>query len=241
MSLEKKSQIPLYVQLMKEIKNQIHDGKYKEGQQIPTEKELSVQYNVSRITVRRTIEELCAQGYLIKQQGKGTFVEFPRIYRKLEQDSTMSFTETCSANGRVPSSHVLSFQSVPIRPATAEFFSVSPESEVHQIRRVLCADDLPMILETIYLPYSKYPDFPKEKLENASFTKLMQEYYGIDETRKGRSTIEVQTASGEMAEYLQIDPGEPVMILRSYFYDAENRPLYVSYEVIVGKRYRISV
>ena len=56
MSLDKKSQLPLYAQLMKEIKDQIRKGTYKEGDQIPTEGELSTAYQVSRITVRRTIE-----------------------------------------------------------------------------------------------------------------------------------------------------------------------------------------
>ena len=91
MSLDKKSQLPLYAQLMKEIKDQIRKGTYKEGDQIPTEGELSTAYQVSRITVRRTIEELCSQGFLVKRQGKGTFVEIPKIYRKIENDNNMSF------------------------------------------------------------------------------------------------------------------------------------------------------
>ena len=102
MSLDKKSQLPLYAQLMKEIKDQIRKGTYKEGDQIPTEGELSAAYQVSRITVRRTIEELCSQGFLVKRQGKGTFVEIPKIYRKIENDNNMSFSEACRSNGRKP-------------------------------------------------------------------------------------------------------------------------------------------
>ena len=65
MSLDKKSQLPLYAQLMKEIKDQIRKGTYKEGDQIPTEGELSTAYQVSRITVaHEQIEELCSQGFL---------------------------------------------------------------------------------------------------------------------------------------------------------------------------------
>ena len=108
MSLDKKSQLPLYAQLMKEIKDQIRKGTYKEGDQIPTEGELSAAYQVSRITVRRTIEELCSQGFLVKRQGKGTFVEIPKIYRKIENDNNMSFSEACRSNGRKPSSHIIS-------------------------------------------------------------------------------------------------------------------------------------
>lgn len=108
MMLDKNSQQPLYVQLMRVIKDNIQNGQYKAGDQIPTETALSDTYGVSRITVRKTIEELCAQGFLVKRQGKGTFVEMPKIYRKIEQDNNISFSESCRANGRNPSSHVLS-------------------------------------------------------------------------------------------------------------------------------------
>ena len=82
MELDKKSQMPLYAQLMKKIREQIQDGTFKAGDQIPTESELADMYQVSRITVRRTIEELCAQGFLVKRQGKGTFVEEPKIFER---------------------------------------------------------------------------------------------------------------------------------------------------------------
>ena len=95
MKLDKESTVSLYIQLMHVIKEQIHNGTYLEGEQIPTEGELSKMYNISRITIRRAIEELCQQGYLKKIQGKGTFVEAPKIYRKLEQDNNISFTEAC--------------------------------------------------------------------------------------------------------------------------------------------------
>lgn len=110
MKLDKESTVSLYMQLMHVIKEQIHNGTYLEGEQIPTEGELSKMYNISRITIRRAIEELCQQGYLKKIQGKGTFVEAPKIYRKLEQDNNISFTEACKLNGCTSSSHVISFR-----------------------------------------------------------------------------------------------------------------------------------
>ena len=82
MSLDKNHSYQLYAQLMKEIKDQIRKGTYKEGDQIPTEGELSTAYQVSRITVRRTIEELCSQGFLVKRQGKGTLWKYPKYIVK---------------------------------------------------------------------------------------------------------------------------------------------------------------
>ncbi len=241
MDLEKNSKLPLYVQVMKDIKNQIHSGKFKEGDQIPTEGELSKIYGVSRITVRRTIEELCKQGYLIKMQGKGTFVETPKIYRKLEQNNTMSFTEACHVNGRKPSSHVISAEMVPAKKKTADFLGMEENAPILQIQRVLSADDLPVIFETIYLPGVEFAHFPIYKLENGSLTQLLHEEYKVEKAVKGRSIIEVGTVMQDVADYLHIAAGEPVMLMKNYLYDENDAPLYVSYEVIVGTRYQISV
>ena len=107
--LNKNSIQPLYKQLMDIITQQIKNGTYKPGEKIPPEPELADLYHVSRITVRRTVEELCTQGYLIKHQGKGTFVKSPMIFRKFESQKNMSFSESCRQNDRIPESHVLSF------------------------------------------------------------------------------------------------------------------------------------
>ena len=107
--LNKNSIQPLYKQLMDIITGQLKNGTYKPGEKIPTEPKLAELYQVSRITVRRTIEELCTQGYLIKHQGKGTFVKSPMIFRKFESQKNMSFSESCRQSGRVPGSHVPDF------------------------------------------------------------------------------------------------------------------------------------
>lgn len=241
MSLDKNSQQPLYAQLMNKIKEMIQNGQYKAGDQIPTETELAQMYGVSRITVRRTIEELCAQGFLVKRQGKGTFVEAPKIYRKVEQENNMSFSESCRANGRKPSSHVIACRMMEAEDWQREFLQLRETSALYHIERVLAADDLPIIYEHIYLPVSRFPEFQAEKLENGSLFRLLAEEYQVSESEKGRSTIEVRSASQQVAEYLRMNVGEPVMILKSYMNDDEENPLYISYEIIAGSRYRISI
>ena len=71
MILEQNSSMPLYEQLKNAIKENIQSGKYPAGFKIPNEEELCIQYSVSRITVRRSVKDLCDEGYLVKKQGKG--------------------------------------------------------------------------------------------------------------------------------------------------------------------------
>ena len=81
--LQQNTSVPLYRQLKDKILSDISSGKLAEGEKIPTEIELSELYNISRITVRNAVKELVAEGYLVKKQGKGTFVCLPKIERKL--------------------------------------------------------------------------------------------------------------------------------------------------------------
>ena len=69
--LNKESSVPLYQQLMEVIQNQILNGELKENDRIPTEIELSREYDVSRITVRKAVELLVEEEILIKRQGIG--------------------------------------------------------------------------------------------------------------------------------------------------------------------------
>ncbi|MGN6713157.1 GntR family transcriptional regulator [Anaerocolumna jejuensis] len=241
MALEKTSHQPLYQQLMEELKMLIHTGVYKYGERIPTEPELAQQYEVSRITVRRTIEELCSQGYLVKQQGKGTFVETPKIYRKVEQHSNMSFTEACKMNDRRPSSHVLSCDMIEPDERHENFLNLSKGEKIIFIQRVLAADEIPVIYENIYLPYMKFKGFDAWSLENGSLFQILKEQYNVISSEKSRSTIEIGTANQKMSAVLNIVTGEPIMILSSYMEDDKNNPLYMSKEFIVGSRYMISI
>ena len=240
MPLDKEARQPLYRQLMEELKEQIHAGKYKAGDQIPTEPELAAIYEVSRITVRKTIEELCEQGYLVKQRGKGTFVETPKLYRKIEQRSNVSFSESCKMNGREPSSHVLSSEIIKPEKWISEFLELKNKEEVIHISRVLSADNIPIILEELYFPTTKFSGFQPAKLENASLFKYLENQFGITNDLKSRSTAEASIVSSEIAEKLSIMPGEAIMILCNYMKDQEQNPAYISKEFIVGNRYTIS-
>ena len=115
--------VPLYQQIKDDIKSAIEHGKYKPKEQIPTEPELSAEYSVSRVTVRRAVEELCSEGYLVKQQGRGTFVSTPRIHRKFSvSNQVVSFTKTCREYGMLAGAKVAERKIVPVREDEKAFW-----------------------------------------------------------------------------------------------------------------------
>ena len=86
--LDKSVPIPLYFQLKELVLDEIKKGNYKEGDMIPTENEISEEFQISRTTVRQAITELVQEGWLYRVKSKGTFVTRPKIpqdfLRKLE-------------------------------------------------------------------------------------------------------------------------------------------------------------
>ena len=115
MGLDNQGSQPLYKQLEEKIIQDIENGIYRKGQKIPTEKELSQMYDVSRITVRKALEEITKQGILERHAGKGTYVASVKLQRSIA--TFMSFTECCEAQGLKPGARMI--KNV-IEDATAE-------------------------------------------------------------------------------------------------------------------------
>ena len=143
-----KAAIPLYQQVIDIIKNEINSGAYKAGVRIPNEFELAESYKVGRVTVRRAIEELVQQGYLTKRQGKGTFVNAPKLKRKIRQkDDVQSFSDACRVNGMEPGACVISRKILPADSTEAQFFGVPVGTDLICVERVRTADGVPVMLE----------------------------------------------------------------------------------------------
>lgn len=122
--LNPRSSSPLYQQVMEDIVHDIASGLYRAGEKIPSEADLGDIYDVSRITVRRAVEELVKQGKLTKRQGKGTFVneaeEGPSSFQN--DDIVQSFSVTCEANGVVPGAVLVTRELAPLPDGGAAFF-----------------------------------------------------------------------------------------------------------------------
>ena len=142
------SAVPLYQQVMDDLKGEIARGVYASGSRIPSEMELAKSYGVGRITVRRAIEELSRAGYLNRQQGRGTFVCAPKLKRKIVQKGDVqSFSEGCAANDMVAGARLVSRTVVAATREDAAFFGVEPGCELIVVERVRTADGIPVMLE----------------------------------------------------------------------------------------------
>src|SRR3954447_18057502 len=118
MKLNNSISTPLYDQLKQILKDAIGQGVYKSGEKLPNETELCDLYGVSRITVRRAIQDLADDGFLERKQGKGTFVTRTKITRELV--SIDGFTDFSKQMGKTPSKRTISCEEIKATPEIAE-------------------------------------------------------------------------------------------------------------------------
>lgn len=235
MELNSASTVPLFEQLKEELKDKIKSGKYTPGQKIPTETELNKIYGVSRITIRRAIEELEKEDIITKKQGKGTFVQEKRITRKIEH--TISFSDACIANNMLPGSHVSKREVLPPHSHPVQASGLFGNGAVVYIQRIRTADDIPIMCENNYYPYSPYSFLLTEPLEGSLYN-LLKRKYNIEIGCSLHSHIDVLRASSENAKLLSIAQGEPLFLLYTEMYDKHNNLIHVGEQYIVGSRYR---
>lgn len=128
------SPITLQEHLKKELYEKIRNKEWMPGHMIPSERELCEEYNVSRITVREALKELVQAGYLVRKQGKGTFVAVPTVEHTTT--STFSLSQTLEESGIASEFKLLGFEKEPASPFFQKLFKIVAEDMVVHVTRI---------------------------------------------------------------------------------------------------------
>lgn len=209
---------PKYYLLKKEIVHQIDNEFFKDGELIPSERELVQKYGVSRITVRRAIDELVSEGYLYRVQGKGTFVKS----NLLEQNiiTLNSITQDIIAMNKKPRRIVNRVEIAPSFPKRTKELEINPNDKLIIIDRLYLGDDEPVTRTISYIPYKYFPGLEKYDFVKNSLFEVLEKDYGVKITR-GLRTIEAINPPEGVAEMLQIKK-QPVILFRGTTYALVN-------------------
>lgn len=239
----KDSPLLLYQQVAGDLRSSIENDVYHEGHRIPSEAELSQLYSVSRITVRKAIEQLVDEGLLVKRQGKGTFVQPRRRERVILDDRSSEingFSVSCRKNGFVPGAQLLRREVVSVPEGEREFFGDEVE-ELIAIDRIRTADGSPIMVEYNLFPRAGLEFLETELLGDASLFKLIRERTDRRAFRGSEQSLGIQLANDELAKLLEVPLAEPLFNLRGRYRDQFNKPLYVGQQYIIGSRYTFSM
>ena len=222
-AIDHDSPIPYYVQVKEALQKHIENGDWRPGDQLPGEMEFCQMFDVSRTVIRQALSEMEYEGAIIKRKGKGTFVAEPKIVEGLFQKLT-GFYQDMVERGLTPFTRVLKQEVAPANSKVAAYLGLEPETEVIQIHRLRFVEGVPIILDTTYLPYALCPEILHADLSTRSLYSLLENQYGFVIAR-GRRTLEAVAANEYEAALLQVEEGDPLMLLDSVSYLEDGTPI----------------
>ncbi len=213
--LDKRSKIPLYLQLMDKLIMKIEQQDYEEHEKLPSEREFCEIYGLSRITVRQALQELALEGYIYKLHGKGTFIA-PKTFNQ-HLVKLYSFTEEMKKVGKTPTTKVLEFNEIVADDRLASKMNLAPLDEVFQVIRLRLANDEPLMYETSYLPKKVFPQLAeKDFVERPMYDIFYNDYQvGVTKAVENFSAISVRN---EESVHLNMVTNQPAMLIKRNAY-----------------------
>ena len=205
------------------------------GEAIPSERQLTSDLGVSRLTVRAALEELVREGYLVRRRGAGTFVSEPKIAQEL---TMTSFTDDMRRRGMRPASRTLDLSTVPAGARLGRVLHVSPSEPVMVAKRLRLADGETMAIETLHVRASLVPGLTARDLERQSFYELLSERYGI-EIVGGIQSIEPTVTNQEESEALGVPLHAPAFLFERVTRSENGEIVEFVSSLYRGDRYRL--
>jgi GntR family transcriptional regulator len=220
--IDRQSKTPLYHQIIENLRALIQSGQLTAGEMIPSEWELSDIYGVSRLTVRRAVDDLVRDGLLTRKHGVGTFVAHTTIAQIYP--SELSFTRNMEQINCTPSSRVVSLKTLPAPTEVARHLDLEVGEEVFELVRIRLADGQPLMLETTYLSADRFPDLPQADLATGSLYRFLSEHYRVDITALDQ-VLEPIILTEREAALLEIESGEPAILSEMVGMTADGSPI----------------
>jgi GntR family transcriptional regulator len=234
--LNSASPVPLYHQIVQEMKQRIERGELAPGMPLPSERELCDQYGVSRPTVRQATQELINEGLLERRRGVGTYVAQPKIQHQL--GSVLGFSERMQREGRQPSARVLEHMICAAADVNDEIrtqLGLALHTRVLRLVRLRLADDEPLLIETVHLPLDRFPGLDQVNFGTRSLYRTLRESFGVEITQL-RETLEPVVLKPSDALLLDTEAGRPAMLTRITTYDQTGQVLECTFSLARADR-----
>ncbi len=235
MRLRRDSPEPLYVQLKAKLLEEITAGRYHLHQRLPSEREFSERFQVSRMTVRQALLELARDGVIYTRIGKGTFVAEPKIDQPLR--AVTSFSQDVQARGSKPASRVLEARVVAATPDIAAALRLLPNDDVILLSRLRLADHTPLAIETAYLPFHLLPKLLRHNFAVESLYSVLEHEYKITLTQ-AEQHIEAALASPREMDLLKLSHPAAVLHIHRLTLASDGVPVEYVFSTYRGDRYK---
>ncbi|NMB10889.1 MAG: GntR family transcriptional regulator [Firmicutes bacterium] len=213
--------VPAYYQIGEYLRELIETDELKPGDKLPSEQELSETFGVSRMTVRKAMDTLVQEGMLSREQGRGTFVQRRRFKENLM--TVTSFDDDMRRQDAVASAKLLGIQTVKADDRLARRLQVGVGTAIFRISRVRYADEMPIGLQTYYIPSKYAPGLDKDDLTQ-SIQGLLTNQYGHRLVRT-QLWLESVPADEFQATYLGVPLQFPLLKKRVLLFNDKGLPV----------------
>ena len=235
LQIDSTSVIPLYHQIKQNIRDLIENEVLHGGDELPSERELGEIYAVNRLTVRQALNDLVNEGILERQRGVGTFVADSKLTQVI--DRVLGFSDRIREAGHVPSSRVISFETIPAPLHVARQLKLQPQHPLYKMIRLRCSDGEPVMYEVAYLSASGFPGLNNLDFAEHSLYNILSETYNCL-ILEAEELLEPVLLSEFEARMLETEPGTPGMLIKSTSYNQYHKPVEFGEAVARGDRGR---
>ena len=228
-SLDEQNRAPLYQQLQRALRTAIDNNLLAPDEALPPERDLAEEFKISRITVRKALDGLVAEGLLARRQGAGTFVT-ARVEKSFSKLS--SFSEDMLSRGRTPHSDWLSKAAGAVTPEESMTLGLSPGTPVYRFNRIRYADGLPMALEYCTVPGFCLPSV--EAVENSLYEAL--EKHGARPVR-ALQRLRAVLLNAEQAKLIGVPENAAALLIERRCFLKDGRPVEFTQSYYRGDAY----
>ena len=213
-----------YLDVAAALRASLASGGYGSGGALDSEAELGVRYGVSRVTVRRALEELRGEGLVTSRRGAGWFVAFDPVRQALGRVTTIE--AALEASGATAERQILEFGFEPAPDPIARSLALEPGAEVLRVRRLTLADGEPFALVTVWLPGALGAQLSRDDAQRAPFYELL----AARGTALGSATqsIGADIADADDVRLLGLAPGAAVLACRRVTLARDGSPVVAS-------------
>jgi GntR family transcriptional regulator len=228
--------MPLYHQLKASLMKDIDAGRWRPGEQLPTEDALIERFQVSKITVRQALRDLQQLGYIRREQGRGTFVQGPPLEEGPRE--LKSFTAEMQGHGLTATSRVLEQGLIDAPGDIASCLAVAEGEPVFRLQRLRFADGEPMGLQTAYVPATLAPGIERLSFADASLYEILAARFGLYPA-SARETHKAIAVPEDAAPLLRVAAGSPALGAERLTSLGDGRPLECVHSIMRGDRYKV--
>ncbi|MDD3807773.1 MAG: GntR family transcriptional regulator [Candidatus Marinimicrobia bacterium] len=208
--IDKNSIIPFYYQLQEVLENLIEQGYYKPDEKLPSENDLKEYLGISRATAQRAIKNLVDRGLAYRIQGKGTFVANKSI--RFSIVASLSFSAEMIGMNKKVRSKLICADEIKAHKLISKMLKADENTRFYSIQRLRYVDEVPIALQTSYLPVDLVPGLIHKDIEEHSMFMTIKNEYGLNIV-DAEETLQAVKATSYEANLLNIKPGDSVFLL----------------------------